>query len=92
MKYGDLEATLRYCGRSFKNEEISWIRSLIANEPRANRVRLSQLVCKGLGWLRPDGRAKEMSCRVAMLRMARDGLISLPPPVRQPPKKLASRI
>ena len=82
MKHGALETTLRYCGRDFKNDEIAWIRSLIAKEPRANRVRLSQLVCEGLGWLRPDGRAKEMSCRVAMLRMARAGLLTLPPPVR----------
>ena len=33
-----------------------------------------------LGWLRPDGRSKDMSCRVAMLRMHRAGLITLPPP------------
>jgi hypothetical protein len=39
-------------------------------------------VCDILGWLRPDGRRKEMSCRVAMLRMERDGLITLPPPVK----------
>jgi len=32
------------------------------------------------GWLRPDGQTKDMSCRVAMLRMHRDGLITLPPP------------
>jgi hypothetical protein len=38
------------------------------------------MVCEELGWLRPDGRSKDMSCRVAMLRMHRDGLITLPPP------------
>jgi hypothetical protein len=31
-------------------------------------------------WYKPDGGLKEMSCRVAMLRMHRDGLIQLPPP------------
>jgi hypothetical protein len=31
-------------------------------------------------WLKPDGKLKEMSCRVAMLRMHRDGLLVLPPP------------
>jgi hypothetical protein len=82
MKSNDTLKTLRYSGRTFSGEEISWIRSLLVREPRANRVRLSQLVCERLGWLRPDGRSKEMSCRVAMLRMERDGLISLPPPIR----------
>ena len=70
----------RYCGRLFTAEEIQWIRSLTAAEPKRNRAQLSREVCDALGWLRPDGRRKDMSCRVAMLRMERDGLISLPPP------------
>jgi hypothetical protein len=38
-----------------------------------------------LDWYKPDGGLKEMSCRVAMLRMHRDGLIELPPPRRKKP-------
>ena len=83
MKSTDVSKTSRYCGRSFSEDEISWIRDLIARQPQANRVRLSQLVSEGLAWLRPDGRLKEMSCRVAMLRMQRDGFISLPPPLNR---------
>jgi len=75
MKSTEVSKTRRYCGRSFSDDEISWIRDLIARQPQANRVRLSQLVSESLAWLRPDGRLKEMSCRVAMLRMQRDGLI-----------------
>jgi hypothetical protein len=52
----------------------------MASEPKLNRAQLSRRVCSELRWLRPDGRFKEMSCRVAMLRMQRDGLITLPPP------------
>ncbi len=70
----------RYCGRHFTTEEIEWIRELIDSEPKRNRVQLSRSVCDGLGWLRPNGLRKDMSCRVAMLRMERDGLIVLPPP------------
>lgn len=40
------------------------------------------MVCDELHWVRPDGGRKDMSCRVAMLRMERDGLITLPPPER----------
>jgi len=83
MKSTEVSKTRRYCGRSFTCDEISWIRDLIARQPQANRVRLSQLVSESLAWLRPDGRLKEMSCRVAMLRMQRDGLISLPPPLNR---------
>lgn len=72
--------SIRYCGRNFSIEEMDLIRSLIAIEPRRNRLQLSRVVCEQLGWRRPDGRVKDMSCRVAMLRMHRDGLIRLPPP------------
>gem|GEM_PF-6116128 len=65
---------IRYCGRLFTMEEMDWIRRLMASEPKLNRAQLSRRVCDGLHWLRPDGRSKEMSCRVAMLRMERDGL------------------
>lgn len=71
-----------YCGRIFTSEDIKVIRHLIADDRRYNRADLSRLVCQHLGWLRPDGRLKEMSCRVAMLRMHKDGLITLPPPTR----------
>lgn len=82
MKSPGASKPLRYCGRPFTGEEIAWIRRLIAAAPQTNRVRLSCLVCEALGWLRPGGRPKEMSCRVAMLRMERDGLIRLPPPLK----------
>ena len=74
------EKTYRYCGRRFSAQEIDWIRQLIGSTPPLNRAGLSRKVCDELGWLRRDGRPKEMSCRVAMLRMERDGLIRLPPP------------
>ena len=70
----------RYCGRLFTAEELDRIRRLIASEPRRNRAELSRRVCDELAWVRPDGRRKDMSCRLAMLRMHRHGLITLPPP------------
>lgn len=73
-------ATLRYCGRLFTREEIELIRRLIAAEPRPNRAQLSRAVCEALDWVRPGGDLKDMSCRVAMLRMEKDGLIELPAP------------
>ena len=71
---------VRYCGRPFTVSQMEAIRALIADNPRANRSLLSRLVCQILDWRRLDGRLKDMSCRVAMLRMQDDGLIQLPPP------------
>ncbi|MDP2811233.1 MAG: DUF4338 domain-containing protein [Rhodocyclaceae bacterium] len=72
--------SLRYCGRAFSPAEIDLIRRLIAEDPARTRADLSRLTCRTLGWLKPDGGLKEMSARVAMLRMQADGLIRLPPP------------
>jgi hypothetical protein len=71
----------RYCGRLFSENEIQLIRYLIHSRPQAHRADLSRLVCRALPWLRPDGRLKEMSCRVAMIRMQKDGLIRLLAPL-----------
>ena len=81
---------MRYCGRPFTLEEIELIRALLGATPALNRARLSREVCERLGWRRPDGRLKDMSCRVALLRMQTDGLITLPPPRNaKPPPYLA---
>lgn len=71
---------MRYCGREFTDVDLDLIRQLIAEVPRRNRAQLSRAVCERLSWSKPDGGLKEMSCRVAMLRMHRDGLITLPEP------------
>lgn len=68
----------RYCGRDFSVLEQTQIIELIANNPSMNRADLSRNVCKMLSWYKADGGLKEMSCRVAMLRMQDDGLIQLP--------------
>ncbi|MCP3883610.1 MAG: DUF4338 domain-containing protein [Sulfitobacter sp.] len=70
----------RYCGRDFPTDEIELIRRLIAEDPARTRAELSRLTCRELKWFKADGGLKEMSARVAMLRMHDDGLIELPPP------------
>jgi hypothetical protein len=76
----------RYCGRHFRAEEIAQIRRLIAEAPGRTRAELSRLTCQVLGWYKADGGWKDMSARVAMLRMHRDGLIELPPPRHPHPR------
>jgi hypothetical protein len=70
----------RYCGRNFSKQELVVIRQLISENPSATRAVLSRLTCQALDWYKIDGGLKEMSCRVAMLRMQDDGLIKLPAP------------
>ena len=76
----------RYCGREFTDQELELVRALIAHRPAYSRAQLSQLTCQALQWYKADGGLKEMSCRVAMLRMQVDGLIELPAPRAQRPQ------
>ena len=68
-----------YCGREFSPEDIQTIKLLMEHHPSLKRRPLSRKVCERLGWLKPNGELKDMTCRVAMLRMHADGLITLPP-------------
>lgn len=71
---------MQICGRFFSDSELEWIRQRVDNEPALNRVALSQDFCRHVGCLKPDGGLKEMSCRVALLRLERTGMIRLPAP------------
>jgi hypothetical protein len=71
---------MRYCGREFTGEEMDFIGRLIATG--AHRQTLSRMFCEAVNWRKPDGGLKEMSCKVAFLRMHRDGRIVLPPPLK----------
>lgn len=77
-----------YCGRDFSTTELEQIVQLIADNPEYHRADLSREVCRILQWYKADGGLKEMSCRVAMLRMHADGLIDLPTPRRTKPALL----
>lgn len=74
------EFPLTYSGRQFTEEELQQVRALIAASPDATRTALSRQVCQWLDWRKADGGWKEVSCRVALLRMHEDGWLTLPPP------------
>ncbi len=66
------------CGREFDEDTVSFIRSQIAAEPSISRSDLSRRVCGRLSWLSPNGKPKEVACRVALKRLDMQGLIELP--------------
>ncbi len=72
----------KYCGREFTRDELDRIRALAA-QPGTTRRALSLRVCEELAWRKIDGGLKQMSCRVALLRMQKDGLVELPAPLHR---------
>ena len=68
-----------YCARDFSPDDIQTIRDLIGQNPKLQRSALSRKLCQLWRWTKPNGELKDMTCRVALLRMQADGLIELPP-------------
>lgn len=68
-----------YCGREFSPADIQTINRLMQDDPRLRRTALSRMLCELFEWRKPNGELKDMTCRVALLRMQADGLITLPP-------------
>ena len=65
-------------GRDFSEDVLSRIRARVLGDAALTRSVLSREVCGWLGWQDSAGRPKDMSCRVALLKLARRGLIELP--------------
>lgn len=66
------------CGQHFTDEVIRKINKSVESEPTISRRALSLRVCQWLNWRSPNGKLKEMSCRVALLKLHRQGVVELP--------------
>ena len=71
----------------FTPEILTHIQTLADAHPGWSRRKLSVQVCAWLDWRSPNGKLKEMSCRVALLELERRGLLHLPPAGPAPPKR-----
>jgi len=69
---------MRLCGREFSAGVIAKIGQILSANPSLSRRALSIRVCELLQWRSPNGKLKEVSCRKALLKLHRRGLIGLP--------------
>ncbi len=72
-------APLRYRGRNISEEDILYIRELIATHPGVSRRRLSAKLCEAWQWRQTNGALRDMVCRGLLLMLHRAGWITLPP-------------
>jgi Domain of unknown function (DUF4338)/Transposase DNA-binding/Transposase Tn5 dimerisation domain/Transposase DDE domain len=70
------------CGRIFPHEFLERIKVAVRDHPKWSRADVARKVCDWLDWRAANGKRKEMSCRVALGRLAERGVIDLPPPRR----------
>lgn len=74
---------MQICGQEFSDALIGQIAATVEAEPEISRRELSRRVCRWLDWRSPNDRLKDMSCRTALLKLHRRGVIQLPQPVGQ---------
>jgi hypothetical protein len=79
-------------GIDFCTSVIERIHAFIKKTPSISRVRLSRRVCEMLDWRSANGRLKEMACRVALLKLERNGVVELPKARRGPPPAWAPKV
>ena len=86
-----MDLVIKYRGKSFKTEDISFIKGLIAENPNDSRFALSKKLCKEWNWVQTNGTLKDMVCRGFMLQLHREGHIQLPARKRPPLNPLRKR-
>jgi hypothetical protein len=77
-----MNALLTYRGRTITDEDVAFLRQLIADQPTLTRKAISQQVCLAWNWRQPNGVLKDAVCRGLLLRLHRAGQIELPAPRR----------
>jgi hypothetical protein len=77
--------------QQFTPEILAHIQALSDANPGWSRRKLSMHVCEWLQWRSPNGKLKDMSCRVALLELERADLLHLPPAGPAPPKRTPRR-
>ncbi len=84
-------AELNYRGRAISNEDILYIREMIAAHPGESRRTLSKKLCEAWQWKQANGALCDMVCRSLLLVLDRGGHIELPPVKFVPHNPLARR-
>jgi hypothetical protein len=86
-----METILTYRGQIVTEDDVVFIRQLIAEHPASSRRALSQKLCEAWNWRQANGALRDMVCRSLMLRLYRAGHIELPPVRRVNPNPLGRR-
>jgi hypothetical protein len=87
-----LMVELKHRGRRITQEDILYIRALIAAHPGESRRRLSTKLCEAWQWKQANGALRDMVCRGMLLMLDRAGQIELPPVKFVPHNPLARRV
>lgn len=86
-----MDGPLSHRHRIISDDDLVFIRRLIAEHPGCSRRALSKRLCEAWNWVQPNGALRDMVCRSMMLELHRAGHIELPPVRCVPRNPLAQR-
>jgi len=66
-------------GRKVNDEDVEWLRSVLASHPEWSRKRLARELCQRWQWRTYRGRLKDFAARSLLLKLQARGLLALPP-------------
>jgi hypothetical protein len=87
-----MQTPLTYRHRGITQDDIVFIRKLIAEHPQLSRRRLSAKLCEAWNWKQANGNPCDLVCRGMMLMLHRAALIELPPVRFVPRNAIVERI
>ena len=73
-----MQRPLSYRHRVITDDDLVFIRRLIAENPELSRRGLSMKLCEAWSWVQANGALRDMVCRGMMLMLHRQGLVELP--------------
>ena len=79
-----MEKTITIQGRNTTQKDIELVRKLIDSSPSLNRTRLSKELCSLWNWRAANGQLKNMAAYSFLLKLEKQGLITLPERKRPP--------
>lgn len=86
-----MERNIVYHGRNINSKDIIFIKTLIAKNSDKSRRFISKEICQQWNWRQQNGTLKDMVCRGLLLKLERDGLITLPARKQNPNNPFLNR-
>lgn len=78
-------------GRSVSAEDLDRLRVMLRAHPEWSRRRVSTMLCAEWDWRTPTGQLKDMAMRSLLLKLERQGLVTLPIRRRAASNRMAGR-
>jgi hypothetical protein len=86
-----IESEIKVQGRALSKSDVVFIRELIQRKPAWSRWRLSREISNLWDWRNGNGQIKDMACRSLLLKLEKQGYITLPKRRRIPINRMLQK-